>query len=318
LLIETVVTMISYKDVVLLWQSETSWPAVEFLVEQGVIKNSIPCPTCTLPTKLVKVSVKERRDGYAYKCTHKVCKQRKVLSVRNSSEFLLKFCRTSLNDLIHLIYMWSLSESVKNTVAKTSCSKKTVISVFRELRHICDWKLRYERAGAGPTLGGAGKVVEIDESCFRHKPKYHKGRTLDPRWVFGIIDRSSTPAKGYMKLVDKRDADTLLPIIEQQVKPGTFVLSDQWRAYNRIDDIPGLDHGTVNHSVNFVCPETGNHTQGIESYWAQTKYKIKCMKGVRAVDLVGYLEEKQWRDRNGGTSVESFEHILADIGLRYL
>ena len=47
-----------------------------------------------------------------------------------------------------------------------------------------------------------------------------------------------------------------------------FVLSVEWRAYRRITSI-GMIHKTVNHSVNFVNPSTGTHTQSIESTWAQ-------------------------------------------------
>ena len=55
-------------------------------------------------------------------------------------------------------------------------------------------------------------------------------------------------------------------------------------------------HDMVNHSRHFVDPITGVHTQGIESYWAQTKLKCKAMKGVRRNQLAGYLDEKMWRD----------------------
>ena len=68
-----------------------------------------------------------------------------------------------------------------------------------------------------------------------------------------------------MQTVDKRDADTLLPIIQSVVQPGTIIHSDQWRAYYRIQEKLHLEHATVNHSVNFVDPETGVHTQTIES-----------------------------------------------------
>jgi hypothetical protein len=66
----------------------------------------------------------------------------------------------------------------------------------------------------------------------------------------------------------------------------------EWRAYRQIQPKLGLQHETVNHSVNFVDPSTGVHTQSIESYWAKTKYKFKVMKGVRSDALPSYLDER--------------------------
>ena len=69
-------------------------------------------------------------------------------------------------------------------------------------------------------------------------------------------------------LAFKRDAATLLPIISSHVADGTIIFSDQWAAYNHVRGLPNVSaHETVNHSVNFVDPMTGVHTQNIESYW---------------------------------------------------
>ena len=58
------------------------------------------------------------------------------------------------------------------------------------------------------------------------------------------------------------------PIIAAHVAPGTEVHSDQWSAYNQVSSLPGVaGHSTVNHSLHFVDPVTGTHTQNIESYW---------------------------------------------------
>ena len=75
-----------------------------------------------------------------------------------------------------------------------------------------------------------------------------------------------------MEVVQTRDAATLLPLIQAHVAPGTVVHSDQWQAYNRVANLPAVSvHQTVNHSVNFVDPVTGIHTQHIESYWNGVK-----------------------------------------------
>ena len=72
-------------------------------------------------------------------------------------------------------------------------------------------------------------------------------------------------------------------------------MSDEWRAYNAI---PNLDmaHQTVNHSLNFVDPSTGAHTQGIESTWSQAKRMMK-REGVMSTSpalFPTYLPEFLW------------------------
>ena len=60
---------------------------------------------------------------------------------------------------------------------------------------------------------------------------------------------------------------------------------------------PISEHNTVNHSLHFVDPVTGIHTQNIESYWAKHKYVLKKMKGCRREFLTQYLQEFMWRDK---------------------
>ena len=50
-------------------------------------------------------------------------------------------------------------------------------------------------------------------------------------WIFGGID--TTTKQGFLVPVDQRNADTLLPIIQQYILPGTTIVSD--------------NHLTVNH-----------------------------------------------------------------------
>ena len=117
-------------------------------------------------------------------------------------------------------------------------------------------------------------------------------------WVFGMGDCTSNPALGFMQIVDRRDAETLLPITEYGAiffpAPLCIQSSDQLGAHNRVGNIDGLMHHTVNHRLHFVDPVTGVHTQNIESYWNRCKTKIKAMKSVRRNMLLGYLDEFMW------------------------
>ena len=68
-------------------------------------------------------------------------------------------------------------------------------------------------------LGGNSSVINCDKTLFRHKPKYHRGRaTLREFWVFGMVDITHLPARGYMTLVKKSSSKTLLPIIQENAK----------------------------------------------------------------------------------------------------
>ena len=77
-------------------------------------------------------------------------------------------------------------------------------------------------------LGGKGKVVQIDESKFG-KRKYHRGHHVEGQWVFGGIEEESR--KCFLVAVEKRDEDTLLPIIQDWIEPGTIIVSGATSEY---------------------------------------------------------------------------------------
>ena len=177
--------------------------------------------------------------------------------------------KVTLQKWLILIFWWKQQYPVTNATRIAEVDEGTAIDVYRWLREICSRKL----LPMPMILGGPGIVVQIDESLFRHKPKVinflihdscaHRGRsTTTEVWVFGM---SHNPGLGYMEIVQRRDAATLLPIIRPTL---LLVLSFTRSAYRRVSSLPTVaSHSTVNHSLHFVDPATGTHTQNIESYW---------------------------------------------------
>ena len=72
--------------------------------------------------------------------------------------------------------------------------------------------------------------VEADERYFggRHKGKRGRG-ALGKVPVFGLLKRNG---RVFAVVIPNARADTLLPIIRQQVKPDSNVYTDTFRRYN--------------------------------------------------------------------------------------
>lgn len=192
---------------------------------------------------------------------------------------------------------------------ETGHSSRTVVDWYNFHRDVCaqyfiDHPVK---------VGGIGKIVEVDESKFGRR-KYNRGRYQDGHWVFGGVERGTGDA--FMVEVSDRSARTLLPIIQQYVLPGTTIMSDEWRAYQQVTSL-GMSHQTVNHSLHFVDPTSGAHTQQIESTWAQTKRMMRKEGVMRtSSDLFPtYLPEYLWRRKF--SSSDPFITILDHIKEQY-
>jgi len=70
--------------------------------------------------------------------------------------------------------------------------------------------------------------------------------------------------------VPSRGSDVLLDIIKQWIRPGTTVVSDCWKAYDCLSS-EGFVHESVNHSKNFIDPQSGAHMQNTERTWREVR-----------------------------------------------
>ena len=212
--------------------------------------------------------------------------------------------------IVLFIYAWSREmASIRYCEHELDLSHATTVDWSNFLREVCAADLL-----ANPVvIGGPGITVEIDESLFSRR-KNHQGRVLPQQWVFGGFCRHTR--NSFMFAVPDRSAQTLLPIIQQSILPGTTIMSDMWAAYGGIAAMPmGYQHLQVNHTYNFVDPATGAHTQNVENSWKNAKMRNKRQHGTHRGMLDSYLCEWMWRQRN--RNVDLFDKIIQDIVLHF-
>ena len=157
---------------------------VNWCISMKLISSEKNCNKCSS-----KMEIKTRTDiidGYAWYCVNKDCKSR--ISIRDKSWFAKS--KLSLKQILATIFCWYYEMTQKLTMREVSINKNTAVDWFSFMRCICIDILEMH----SEQLGGPGITVEIDESAFG-KRKYNRGKRRNTYWVFGGIERSTSPPK---------------------------------------------------------------------------------------------------------------------------
>lgn len=263
-----------------------------FLQLHGVILVDKYCPTCNEPCTLnsqwkfecrkqrVVMKSRKRKDG-------EKCNFFESLKINTFFED----SHISIRELCDFVVLEIVSNSPRNVYLENEFgwARQTVVDWLSFLREVC---LHWTTQNGSEQIGGEGKIVEIDESKFG-KRKYNRGRIYEGHWIFGGCERDSK--KIFMQIVKDRSQKTLFEVIKEKILPGTTIMSDCWASYKNLNE-EGFKHFTVNHSVNFVDPDTKAHTQNIERSWRDAKDTIPHY-GRKEDHYPGYLAEFYIRRR---------------------
>ena len=209
------------------------------------------------------------------RCRIRGCRQEKGMRI---GTWLEGSC-LDLGKIVLFIYCWCYEmTSIRFCKRELEINHNTIVDFNNYLREVCAGHLL-----ANPrVIGGIeilGGICRETRDCF----------------LFAVPDRS---------------AATVLPILTQSIAPGTTVITNKWRAYGQLQNL-NFNHQTVNHSLNFVDPQTGAHTQTVERMWGVAKQRNKKQCGTHRELLDSYLCEFMWRKRIHGQDV--FETILQHI-----
>ena len=244
-------------------------------------------------------------DKFVWRCAK--CHNRE--SVRAHSFWAGKQ-KLSIQNYILLLYFFSIQICpLKAHYMVPDVSIHTIYDWYNFYRDLMSKELLENTS----QIGGADDIVEIDESKWGRKRKYNRGRVCGEKpWIFGMISRKS--GKVILEQVPRRDKETLIPIIIRHVHPQSTIFHDDWAAYRELH-VHGYNHDVVNHSENFVNPNTGAHTQTIEGFWQKAKNPFKNMHGQTNDKIPIYLDEVVFRWNNKGKDM--FKLMISLISKHY-
>uniref|UniRef100_A0A0X3QA71 Putative transposase-like protein HI_1328.1 n=1 Tax=Schistocephalus solidus TaxID=70667 RepID=A0A0X3QA71_SCHSO len=223
----------------------------------------------------------EQRDGFLFKCSR--CRRKK--SLRKGS--MLEGSRLTLAKILKIVYRYVEGVRVKRYAALVGVHRNTAMHWY-EICHNVSTSALMSAVGQ---LGGKDIEVQADETMVARQ-KNNKGRERRQYWVVGMYDTSIR--KAVFEHVNNRSGPALNTVITQWFAKESVVVTDEWKAYSRLPE-EGYKHFTVNHSKNFVNPETGMHTNAIEAYWSRLKRKMSETGPTSGRAVWAHLDEAQYR-----------------------
>ena len=113
----------------------------------------------------------------------------------------------------------------------------------------------------------------------------------DENYLNDILETEKNMSVNFTYALNEASNETLFNEIIKHVAPGTRIYSDSWRAYRGIDKFE-YEHFTVDHSKNFVDPQTKCHTKHIERLWKELKKPMKRYEGTRKENVKRYLDNR--------------------------
>ena len=296
--------MLTFQGVLNTISNSTDKDFIQFCSNWGLIphieREAPNCPKCG--QKMPIYYSHQQTDGAIFRC----CRCKTKRAVRQNA--WTRQSQLSLRTIAKILAYWCEDHALD--VASSHIPEATYNTIM-------DWFHEFSRLAGNAYVTdilarplGAAKV-EIDESHF-FKAKHNVGASLalPQLWVFGVIDTGN--GRVLLEPVEKRDAETLIPIIERCIARGSVIHSDCWGAYVSLGQ-RGYHHATVNHKEHFVDPDTGACTNGIEGIWGVVKgwMRKRMFRRCRST-FVDHLREWGFR-RNIGKTFEACWRAIAGV-----
>lgn len=195
-------------------------------------------------------------------------------------------------------------------------SPNTISDFLKRIREVCSQYLDKNPI----KLGGPGLVVQIGIFKQERRIRLRKNDKMENRYeerlFFAAFCASSS--EGFLAPIVDRKAETLLPLIEKHILPGTEIHSDQSPEFNLIGDCMvklKYQHEIFKSAADFVCPVTGDAINHAEVLWLKMRRRIEEMVigGSKDSAVQSYVDEFLWREKFGRSDFDAFYSILGEI-----
>ena len=246
------------------------------------------CPHCGGVERISKMQGKATRIGL-YKCYQ--CRKQftvRIGTIFESSHVPLRLWLQAM----HLIASSKKGMSSNQLYRILGVTLKTAWFMSHRIREAM-------RSGDDSLFGTGGGVVEVDETFIGQLKGVEKRRAFHHKMkVLALVDRDSGKAR--TMVIDNVNADTLMPIVLNNVAREARIMTDEHSGYRFLKD-HFADHGTTSHGRGqYVDLEDRTvHSNTVEGYFSIFK---RGMKGVYQFCSEGhlhrYLAECEFRYNN--------------------
>ncbi len=261
------------------------------------------CPHCGETERVGRLKGKTTRPGLrkCYSC-------RKPFTVKMGTIFESSHIELHLwLQAIHLLCASKKGISSNQLQRTLGVTLKTAWFLSHRIREAM-------RSGDLSPMGGAGQVVEVDETFIGRKKGMPKRRGYAHKHaVLSLVERGGRVRSFH---VDGTGAKDLLPIVKANVAKETRVMTDDAGQYTRVGD-HFAEHEVVQHSAGEYVRDDA-HTNTVESFYAVFK---RGMKGIYQHcgerHLHRYVAEFDFRHNNrvrlGANDEERAERTLKGV-----
>lgn len=242
-----------------------------FANRYGTLKK---CPACKKDTKFYKV---KGRKCYACQwCSYQL---------HPLADTIFHKSETPLKSWFFAIFLFANSRngvSAKELERQLGVTYKTAWRMAKQIRRLFD----------KPRKTKLRKTVEVDETYYGARKPGKRGRGAAGKTpIIGIVQRNG---KIVAKIIKGHKTADIIPIVRQNVRKGSEVMTDELQAYHLLRPL-GYKHKRVNHaSKQYVQGDV--HTNTIEGFWSQLKRSLTgTYHAVSPKYLQSYVDEFAYR-----------------------